>query len=123
MVKGKYVDGFVLPIPKKNTEKYKKMALDASRVWKKFGALDYKECMIDDPKPKFVVFTFPKMAKVKPSETVWFSYIVFKSRKHRDEVNKKVMAYFEKKYTKDQMKDMPFDMKRFSYAGFNVMVG
>jgi uncharacterized protein YbaA (DUF1428 family) len=117
----KYVDGFVLAIPKKNTAQYKKMAREASVVWKKFGALDYKECMIDDAKPKDVVMTFPKMAKTKPGETVWFSFIVFKSRKHRDAVNKKVMAYFDKKYGSGQM-DMPFDMKRFAYGGFTVEV-
>jgi uncharacterized protein YbaA (DUF1428 family) len=117
-----YVDGFVIPIPKKNTAKYKKMAREASRIWKKFGALDYKECKIDDAKPKFVAFTFQKMARAKPNETVWFSFIVFKSRKHRDSVNKKVMKYFEKKYGEGNMTDMPFDMKRFSYAGFKVEV-
>lgn len=122
MIKGKYVDGFVIPIPKENTEKYKKMAREASRVWKKFGALDYKECIIEDENPGSVTFTFSKMAKTKPDETVWFSFIVYKSRKHRDEVNKKVMAYFEEKYGKDKM-DMPFDMKRFSYGGFKVEVG
>ena len=119
----KYVDGFVLSVPKAKTATYKKMATDASRVWKKFGALDYKECIIDDPDPKFVTFHFPKMAKTKANEAVWFSFIVFKSRAHRDSVNKKVMAYFEKKYGEDEMKKMPFDMKRMSYAGFKVMVG
>lgn len=122
MKKGTYVDGFVLSIPKKNTAKYKRLAREACAVWKKFGALDYKECMIDDAKPKFVAFTFAKMAKPRPGEAVWFSFIVFRSRKHRDAVNKKVMAYFEKKYGKDMM-PMPFDMKRFSYAGFKVVVG
>ncbi len=123
MTKGKYVDGFVLSIPKKNTAKYKKMAQEASRVWKRFGALDYKECMIDDVKPdKLVTFTFPKMAKTKPNEKVWFSFIVYKSRAHRDIVNKKVMAYFDKKYGKSDMA-MPFDMKRFAYGGFKVEVG
>ncbi len=118
----KYVDGFVIPIPKRNTAKYKKMALEASKVWKKFGALDYKECILDDPKPdKAVKFTFSKLAKVKPGETVWFSLVVYKSRQHRDAVNKKVMAYFAKKYGKKEMK-MPFDMKRFAYAGFKVAV-
>lgn len=120
MTKGKYVDGFVIPIPKKNTEKYIKMASEAATVWKKFGALDYKECIIDDAKPKHVTLTFPKMVGSKPNEAVWFSFIVFKSKKHRDEVNKKVMAYFEKKYGNNM--DMPFDMKRFSYAGFKVEV-
>lgn len=122
MPKGNYVDGFVLAIPKKNTAQYKKMATEASKVWKRFGALDYKECMINDPKPPFVIFTFSKMAKTKPSETVWFSFIVFKSRAHRDAVNKKVMAYFEKKYDKNNM-PMPFEMNRFAYAGFKVVVG
>lgn len=123
MKKGAYVDGFVLCIPKKNTAKYKKMAREAMATWKKFGALDYKECIIDDPRPEFVTFQFPEMAKAKPDEAVWFSFIVYKSRAHRDAVNKKVMAFFEKKYGKDTMKDMPFDMKRFSYAGFKVEVG
>jgi len=122
MTKGAYVDGFVISIPKKNTAKYKKIANEAKLVWEKFGALDYKECIIDDAKPKFVAFTFAKMAKTKPAETVWFSFIVYKSRTHRDAVNKKVMAYFEKKYGKNMMK-MPFDMKRFAFGGFKVAVG
>ena len=122
MSKGTYVDGFVISIPKKSTVKYKKIASEAKDVWLKMGALDYKECKIDDAKPKFVAFTFPKMAKAKPSEAVWFSFIVFKSRSHRDTVNKKVMAFFEKKYG-PKMMDMPYDMKRFSYAGFSVEVG
>lgn len=122
MAKGNYVDGFVIPIPKKNTAAYKKMAREASTVWKKFGALDYKECILDDDKPQFVKLTFPKMAKTKVGETVWFSFIVFKSRAHRDAVNKKVMAYFAKKYDKEMSQSMPFDMKRFSYGGFKVMV-
>jgi len=122
MKKGTYVDGFVISIPKKSTEKYKKIAKEALEVWTKFGALDYKECRIDDAKPKFVKFTFGKMAQSKPNEAVWFSFITFKSRAHRDAVNKKVMAYFEKKYGKDMMA-MPFDMERFSYGGFKVEVG
>jgi uncharacterized protein YbaA (DUF1428 family) len=121
MAKGTYVDGFVIPIPKKNTKQYKKMASEGARTWKKFGALDYKECIIDDAKPKFVTVTFPKMAKTKPGETVWFSFIVFKSRAHRNAVNKKVMAYFSKKYGKE-MGVMPFDMKRFAFGGFKVVV-
>lgn len=121
MKKGTYVDGFVISIPKKSTAKYKKIASEAKDVWLKFGALDYKECKIDDDKPKYVAFTFAKMAKTKPSEAVWFSFIVFKSKAHRNTVNKKVMAYFEKKYSNNM--DMPFDMKRFSYAGFKVEVG
>ena len=123
MIKGAYVDGFVIPIPKKNTAKYKKLAREAMQIWKKFGALDYKECKIADVRPdKVVTLTFPKMVKAKPSETVWFSFITYKSKKHREEVNKKVMAYFEKKYGKGEMQ-MPFDMKRFAYGGFKVEVG
>ena len=100
---------------------YKKMAREGNKVWKRFGALDYMECMIDDAEPQSVSFTFPKMAKCKPGETVWFSFITFKSRKHRDDVNKKVMAYFSDKYGKNEM-PMPFDMKRFAYGGFKVVV-
>lgn len=122
MKKATYVDGFLLTIPKKSTAKYARIAREACAVWKKFGALDYKECIVDDPKPKFVVRTFAKLSKTKPSEAVWFSFITFKSRAHRDQVNKKVMAYFAKKYGKQEMQ-MPFDMKAFSYAGFKVVVG
>jgi uncharacterized protein YbaA (DUF1428 family) len=120
MSPAKYVDGFVIAIPKKKTAEYKKIASEASRVWKRFGALDYKECIIDDAQPEYVTLTFPKLVKTKPGETVWFSFIVFKSRQHRDSVNKKVMAYFEKKYGNEM--PMPFDMKRFSYGGFKVEV-
>jgi uncharacterized protein YbaA (DUF1428 family) len=121
--KSLYVDGFVLVIPKKKIAAYRKMATEASKVWIKFGALNYKECMQDDVKPKHVTFTFPIMAKAKPSETVWFSYIEFKSKKHRDQVNTKVMKYFDTKYKdQDDMKDMPFDMKRMAYGGFKVVV-
>jgi uncharacterized protein YbaA (DUF1428 family) len=123
MTKGAYVDGFVLVIPKKNKAKYKKIAKDAMMVWKKFGALDYKECVLDDARPdKTLKLTFPKLTKTKPSETVWFSFITYKSRAHRDSVNKRVMAYFAKKYSTQDMQ-MPFDMKRFSYGGFRVEVG
>lgn len=121
--KSLYVDGFVLVIPKKKIAAYRKMAQEAAKVWVKFGALSYKECMQDDVKPKHVTFTFPIMAKAKPNETVWFSYIEFKSKKHRDQVNTKVMKYFDTKYKdQDDMKDMPFDMKRMAYGGFKVVV-
>lgn len=116
------MDGFVIPIPKKKTAEYKKIAREALDTWMKCGALDYKECIIDDAKPEWVTLTFPKMAKVKPGEAVWFSFITFKSRKHRDSVNKKVMDYFNKKYPGKTM-NMPFDMKRFAYGGFKVQVG
>jgi uncharacterized protein YbaA (DUF1428 family) len=117
-----YVDGFVLCIPKSKLKAYKKMATEGYKTWMKLGALDYKECMIDDAAPQHVTFTFGKMAQAKPDEVVFFSYIVFKNRKHRDAVNKKVMAYFDKKY-KDKQQDMPFDMNRFAMAGFKTVVG
>lgn len=122
MVKAGYVDGFVICIPKKNAAKYKKMATEGRDAWMRFGALDYKECVIDDAKPKHMVNTFAKMAGAKAGEAVWFSFITFKSRAHRDAVNKKVMAHLEKKYSENEMQ-MPFDMARFSYAGFTVEVG
>ncbi len=125
MTKGNYVDGFVLVVPKKNVAAYKKMAKDAAKVWKKFGALDYKECMGDDLtiKGPMQILSFTKLAKLKKGETVWFSYITYKNRKHRDAVNKKVMAYFEKKYThKEMQQSMPFDEKRMAYGGFTVEV-
>lgn len=120
---GKYVDGFVLVVPKKKVAEYRKMAQKAGKIWKKYGALDYKECMLDDAKPKWVTFTFPKMVKAKPSETVWFSYIVYKSKKHRDQVNAKVMK--DPSMQSDDpnhMEKMPFDMKRLAYGGFTVVV-
>lgn len=123
MKKGTYVDGYVIPIPKRNTAAYKKMAREGMNLWMRFGALDYKECILDDARPQFVKRTFPKLAKVKPGEAVWFSFIVYRSRAHRDAVNKKVMAYLAKKYGKQEMKNMPFDMARFSYGGFKVQVG
>ena len=115
-----YVDGFLIAIKKKNLKAYKAMAALGCKIWREHGALDYKECIIDDAQPQYVTLTFPKLVKTKPGETVWFSFIVFKSRQHRDSVNKKVMAYFEKKYGNEM--PMPFDMKRFSYGGFKVEV-
>ncbi len=121
--KAKYVDGFVLVVPKNKVAEYKKMAQGAEKVWLKYGALDYKECMIEDVKPQMVSLTFPMLIKAKKNETVWFSYITYKSRKHRDEVNKKVMKEMDEQMAKYKDKEMPFDMKRFSYGGFEVIVG
>jgi len=115
-----YVDGFVIPVPKKKQDAYRKLARLAGKVWREYGALDYKECVADD-----VAWgkrtSFPRSVKLKPTEVVWFSYIVYKSRKHRDQVMKKVM--------KDQRlaafadpKAMPFDAKRMIWGGFRVMV-
>ncbi len=121
MKEGKYVDGFVFSVSADNEAAYKKMAREGAKAWMKFGALAYKECKADDVAPPHVSFTFPKAAKTKEGETVWFSFIVFRSKKHRDEVNKKVMEYFDKKYQGKEM-SMPFDMKRMAYGGFKVEV-
>jgi uncharacterized protein YbaA (DUF1428 family) len=122
----KYVDGYVLVVPKKKVAEYKKMARIGARVWKKYGALEYMECMGEDLKPKMAgapaFMNFPKMAKAKPNETVWFSFIVFKSKKHRDQVNAKVMKAMEKEMAQFKDTPMPFDMKRMAYGGFSVIV-
>jgi uncharacterized protein YbaA (DUF1428 family) len=115
-----YVDGFVIPIPKKNLKKYVKMARDGFRAWKKHGALDYKECVAEDLHPAGMPAVFPKMARLKPGETLVFSYIVYKSRAHRDSVNKKVMKELN---IGSEMPEMPFNVKRMAYAGFKVVVG
>lgn len=120
--RGKYVDGFLLVVPEKKMEDYKKMAQLGKKLWKKYGALDYKECIADDLRPKWVTFTFDKAAKAKKGEVVIFSYIVFKSRKHRDEVNAKVMKDPLMNDPKQKDKPMPFDMKRMAYGGFTVLV-
>lgn len=117
-----YVDGFVLVVPKKKLADYKKMATMGRNLWRKHGALDYKECVMDDARPKWVTFTFPKMAKAKPSEVVIFSYIVYKSKKHRDQVNAKVMSDPVMNDPKNKDKPMPFDMKRMAYGGFQTIV-
>jgi uncharacterized protein YbaA (DUF1428 family) len=114
-----YVDGFVLPIPRKNTAAYRRMAGIAKKVWRDHGALDYVEAIADDVKPgKWT--SFPQSVKLKKGEVVWFSYIVYKSRKHRDAVMKKVMK--DPRFTSMDPKDMPFDGKRMIYGGFKVMV-
>jgi uncharacterized protein YbaA (DUF1428 family) len=115
----RYVDGFVLPVPRKNLKAYVKMAKWGKRVWMKHGALDYMECVGDDLKSKWGI-PFPRLARLKAGETVVFSYIVYKSRAHRDRVNAKVMKEMEQA---PAFKDMPFDMKRMAYGGFKVLVG
>ena len=114
-----YVDGFVLVVPKKKIAAYKKMATRAAMVWKDHGALDYRECVGDDLKVKMGL-PFPKLAKTKAGETVVFSYIVYKSRAHRDKVNAKVMK--DKRLFEGMSKEMPFDMKRMAYGGFKTLV-
>ena len=116
----KYVDAFVVPIPKKNVAAYKKMAELGRKVWMEHGALDYKECIAEDMTAPWAM-TFPKGIKARSSETVVFSWIVYKSRKHRDGVNKAVMKDPRLTAGMDQKK-MPFDVKRMLYGGFEVLV-
>ena len=113
-----YVDGFVLAVPKKNLAAYAKISRAAGRVWREHGALEYRECAGDDVNTQMGV-SFPRMAKARAGETVVFSWIVYKSRAHRDRVNKKVMK--DPRLT--SMKGpMPFDIKRMAYGGFKVIV-
>lgn len=120
----KYVDGFVLVVPKKNFAVYKKMATEAGKIWRKHGALEYIEAMGEDlhPKGPAKVANFEKVAGAKKGERVWFSFITYKSRKHRDEVNKRVMKEMEKYAEKHKEMKMPFDMKRMAYGGFEIIV-
>ena len=114
-----YVDGFILPVPRKNLKAYLRMARMGERLWGQHGAIDYKECVGDDLRTKWGV-PFTRIMRLKAGETVIFSYIVFKSRAHRDRVNAKVM----KELTGlGGMSDMPFDVKRVVYGGFKVAVG
>ncbi len=121
----KYVDGFVIPIKKKDVEAYKKMAQWGSEAWMKHGALQYFECIGDDLKiKKGMGQGFGKFAGLKSNETVIFSYIVFKSKAHRDAVNKKVMKEMDSPENRKRYENMPmpFDMKRFAYGGFKTIV-
>jgi uncharacterized protein YbaA (DUF1428 family) len=116
----RYVDGYVLPVPKKNLQAYRRMAEKASKIWREHGALEYRECAGDDLKVKFGV-PLPRLAKAKPGETVVFSWIVFKSRAHRDRVNAKVMK--DPRITAmGNLEAMPFDVKRMAYGGFKILV-
>ena len=115
-----YVDGFVLPLPKKNLQAYRRMAQQAGKVWREHGALDYRECIADDVKVGKLT-SFPRSVKLKPGETVVFSWIVYKSRAHRDRVNAKVMA--DPRLAKMMNpKTMPFDGKRMFFGGFTTLV-
>ena len=114
----RYVDGYVLPVPKKNLKAYARMARMGAEMWMKHGALDFKECVAEDLQTKWGM-PFSRLMKLKPGETVVFSWVVFKSRAHRDRVNAKVMKEMEKK---GDMPEMPFDMKRMAYGGFKVLV-
>lgn len=116
----RYVDGYVLPVPKKNLQTYRRMAQKAGRVWREHGALEFRECVGDDLNVKMAM-PFPRRIKLKPGETVVFSWIGFKSRAHRDRVNAKVMKDPRLAAMMDS-KAMPFDAKRMIYGGFKILV-
>lgn len=122
----KYVDGFVLVVPENKVAEYKKMAEDGRDSWMKHGALSYFECKGEDLITKDYgggkPVEFTKLADARPGESVWLSFIVFKSKKHRDEVNKKVMDEMNEKYKDAKDISMPLDMQRFAYGGFEVIV-
>ena len=115
-----YVDGYILPVPKKHLAVYKRMAGKAGKIWREHGALDYRECVGDDLGVKFGL-PFAKLVKPKAGETIMFSWIVFKSRAHRDRVNAKVMKDPRLAGMMDAA-SMPFDCKRMVYGGFKTMV-
>jgi len=116
----RYVDGFVVPVPKKNLQAYRRMSRKCGKVWKEHGALEYIECVADDVKPgKYT--SFPQAVKLKPDETVVFSWIVYSSRTQRDRVNAKVMKD-PRLASMMAGKDMPFDGKRLVYGGFKAIV-
>lgn len=115
-----YVDGFVLPVPKKNLKTYREMARKAGKIWREHGALQFRECVGDDLKIKGML-PFGSLVKLKPGETAMFSYIVYRSRADRDRINKKVMS--DPRLAKSmEGKTMPFDLKRMAYGGFKVLV-
>jgi uncharacterized protein YbaA (DUF1428 family) len=116
----RYIDGYVLPVPKKNIGAYQKMATKAAKVWKKHGALAYCEAVGDDLKSQFCP-GFPDLVKPKSGETIVFAFIIFKSRAHRDRVNAKAMKDPELCADSDTKK-MPFDPTRMVYSGFSALV-
>jgi uncharacterized protein YbaA (DUF1428 family) len=114
-----YVDGYVLPLAKKNLPAYRRLAREAGKIWREHGALEFRECVGDDLNVKIGV-PFPRRVKLKPGETVVFSWIVFKSRAHRDRVNAKVMK--DKRIASMDPTSMPFDAKRMTFGGFTILV-
>ncbi|MDP2007081.1 MAG: DUF1428 domain-containing protein [Rubrivivax sp.] len=114
-----YVDGFVIPVPKDKLADYRRMARKFGALWIRHGALEVHECAADDVKPGKLT-SFPQSVKLKPDELVVFSWIVFKSRRHRDAVNKKVLA--DPMMADMPMQDMPFDGKRMFWGGFKEIV-
>lgn len=122
----KYVDGFVFIVPESNIEEYKKMAESGRDIWMKCGALQYFECRGNDLVPQemgdMTARSFPEMTGATGSDTVWFSYIVFESKEHRDEVNAKVMLEMDKQMEGHEDMSMPFDMRQMAYGGFQVEI-
>ncbi|MEQ9562037.1 MAG: DUF1428 domain-containing protein [Woeseiaceae bacterium] len=116
----RYVDGFVLPVPRKNINAYRRLSRTAGKVWREHGALEYIECVADDVKSEKVT-SFPQSVKLKRGETVVFAWIVYKSRAHRDRVNAKVMKDPRLGSMMD-VKSMPFDSKRMIWGGFKSIV-
>jgi uncharacterized protein YbaA (DUF1428 family) len=116
-----YVDGYVIPLPKKNIKAYRSIAQRAGKIWKKYGAIDYFEGVGDDLSPKWAGIKFPQTVKAKPGENVIFSFIVFKSKTQRNRVNNKVMKEMMHDPKMKEM-PMPFDMKRMAYGGFKSLV-
>jgi len=116
----RYVDGFVLPVPKRKLAAYRRMALLGGKVWRDHGALEYVECVADDVKPGKLT-SFPQSVKLKKGETVVFAWIVYRSRAQRDRVNKAVMKDPRLSKMMDP-KDMPFDAKRMFWGGFRTIV-
>jgi uncharacterized protein YbaA (DUF1428 family) len=116
-----YVDGFLVPVKKKNIEAYRRMSQKAGKIWREHGALQYVEAAGDDLDVKFGV-SFKKTIKLKAGETVVFSWIVYKSRAHRDKVNAKVMSDPRLAPMMDPKAPMPFDVKRMVYGGFEFLV-
>ena len=117
----KYVDGFVVPVPRRNLAAYRRMARTAGKIWKDYGALAYVECAGDDVKPgKWT--SFPQSVKLKKDETVVFAWIVYRSRAHRDRVNAKVMSDPRMNKIMEKGGEMPFDLKRMLYGGFKSLI-
>ncbi len=114
-----YVDGYVMVVPKKNLKAYKRMATQGGKAWMKHGALQYFECVGDDLNITGMPFSFPKLQKLKKNEASVFSFIIYKSRAHRDAVNKKVMMQMQKE---KPPKKMPFDFKKMAFGGFKTLV-
>lgn len=115
----RYVDGFVLPLPRKQVAAYRRIAKRAGKIWREHGALEYRECVGDDLNVKGMV-PFTRGVKARPGETVVFAWIVYKSRAHRDRVNAKVMK--DPRIVRMDPKSMPFDVKRMVCGGFKVLV-